>query len=364
MAVDRRDCVASEEKPRRRRVREPARIGPTPNPSRAAPSTMSPRAIPLQVRAIIPRRPARPAASSSSSSSRRPRSLLRTLPSSDAASASDPFALESTRGCHTDGCCTNDLVASLEARAGNPGAVEDVNLRECGDGDVVAALATRAGEIATGSLAAHILWHVSSTPRMRHLREAGHLLDAVCARRGPFRALHALYNDSVVPLAWMRGGEDAREEVDGPTPPTTPTPDVRSEGGRAEKKGAVTATDDAAVEHDDDAAVEHLRLRDANKAAARDALTSTPPNPRAAARADGHLRRDTAGGDTAGGKINEPPPRMPAFGWHMPYDYLPRHLAYILRALVELPAPAPDDANAQASAPLSRPKPMSSDAAG
>ena len=32
---------------------------------------------------------------------------------------------------------------------------------------------------------------------------------------------------------------------------------------------------------------------------------------------------------------------MPAFGWHMPYDYLPRHLAYILRALVELPAPAP-----------------------
>ena len=44
------------------------------------------------------------------------------------------------------------------------------------------------------------------------------------------------------------------------------------------------------------------------------------------------------GGDTAGGKINEPPPRMPAFGWHMPYDYLPRHLAYILRALVERPA--------------------------
>ena len=253
---------------------------------------MSPRAIPLQVRAIVPRSPARPAASSSSSSSssRRPRSLLRTLPSSDAASASDPFALESTRGCHTDGCCTNDLVASLEARAGNPGAVEDVNLRECGDGDVVAALATRAGEMATGSLAADILWCVSSTPRMRHLREAGHLLDAVCARRGPFRALHALYNDSVVPLAWMRGGEDAREEGDGPTTPTTPTPDARSEGGRAEKKRAATAADNAAVEHDDDAAAEHLRLRDANKAAARDALTSTPPNPRAAARADGHLR--------------------------------------------------------------------------
>jgi hypothetical protein len=324
---------------------------------------MQVRAPPL---AIVPRRPARaPSSSYSPSSSRRPRSLLRTLPSSDAASASDPFALESTRGCHTDGCCTNDLVASLEARAGSPGAVEDVNLRECGDGDVVAALATRAGEMATGSLAADILWCVSSTPRMRHLREAGHLLDAVCARRGPFRALHALYNDSVVPLAWMRGGEDAREEGDGPTTPTTPTPDARSEGGRAEKKRAVTAADDAAVEHDDDAAVEHLRLRDANKAAARDALTSTPPNPRAAARADGHLRRDTAGlrRNTAGGKINEPP-RMPAFGWHMPYDYLPRHLAYILRALVELPPPAPDDVNAQASAPLSRPRPASSDAAG
>ena len=123
--------------------------------------------------------------------------------------------------------------------------------------------------MATGSLAADILWCVSSTPRMRHLREAGHLLDAVCARRGPFRALHALYNDSVVPLAWMRGGEDAREEGDGPTTPTTPTPDARSEGGRAEKKRAATAADDAAVEHDDDAAAEHLRLRDANKAAAR-----------------------------------------------------------------------------------------------
>ena len=207
------------------------------------------------------------------------------MPSSDAASASDPFALESTRGCHTDGCCTNDLVASLEARAGSPGAVEDVNLRECGDGDVVAALATRAGEMATGSLAADILWCVSSTPRMRHLREAGHLLDAVCARRGPFRALHALYNDSVVPLAWMRGGEDAREGGDGPTPP--PTPVARPEDGKAEKKEALTAAEDAA--NDDDAAAEHLRLRDADKAAARDALTSTPPNPRAAARADGHL---------------------------------------------------------------------------
>ena len=341
----------------------PACVSPQPQtPPRAAQTTMS-RAIPLPLArppplAIVPRRPAR--ASSSSSSPRRSRSLLR----ASSASTSEPFALESTHGCHTGGCCTNDLVASLEARAGCPGALEDVNLRECGDGDVVAALATRAGEMATGSLAADILWCVSSTPRMRHLREAGHLLDAVCARRGPFRALHALYNDSVVPLAWMRGGEDAREEGDGPTTPTTPTPDARSEGGRAEKKRAATATDDAAAEHDDDAAAEHLRLRDANKAAARDALTSTPPNPRAAARADGHLRRDTAGGDTAGGKINEPPPRMPAFGWHMPYDYLPRHLAYILRALVELPPPAPDDANAQASAPLSRPKPMSSDAAG
>ena len=237
-------------------------------------------------------------------------------------------------------------MASLEARAGCPGALEDVNLRECGDGDVVGALAARAGEISTGSLAADILWYVTSTPRMRHLRESGHLLDAMCARHGPFRALHALYNDSVVPLAWMRGGEDAREGGDGPTPPPTPTPTpvARSEDEKkTEKKEASTAAEDAA--NDDDAAAEHLRARDADKAAARDALTSTPPNPRAAARADGHLRRDTAGGN----KSDEPPLRMPPFGWHMPYDYLPRHLAYILRALVELPPPAPDDANAQAS---------------
>ena len=325
------------------------RIAPPPDPL-AAQTTMS-RAIPLPL-AIVPRRPAR-SASSSSSSSRRPRSLLRrarTSPGDAASTSSEPFPLESTHGCHTGGCCTNDLVASLEARAGCPGALEDVNLRECGDGDVVAALAARAGEISTGSLAADILWRVTSTPRMRHLRESGHLLDAMCARHGPFRALHALYNDSVVPLAWMRGGEDAREGGDGPPPPTpTPTPVARSEDEKkAEKKEASTAAEDAA--NDDDAAAEHLRARDADKAAARDALTSTPPNPRAAARADGHLRRDTAGGDTAGGnKSDEPPLRMPPFGWHMPYDYLPRHLAYILRALVELPPPAPDDANAQAS---------------
>lgn len=328
----------------------PACVSPPPQiPSRAAQTTMS-RAIPLPLArppplAIVPRRPTR--ASSSSSSSRRSRSLLR----ASSASTSEPFPLESTHGCHTGGCCTNDLVASLEARAGCPGALEDVNLRECGDGDVVAALAARAGEISTGSLAADILWYVTCTPRMRHLRESGHLLDAMCARHGPFRALHALYNDSVVPLAWMRGGEDAREGGDGPTPPPTPTPTpvARSEDEKkAEKKEASTAAEDAA--NDDDAAAEHLRVRDADKAAARDALTSTPPNPRAAARADGHLRRDTAGGDTAGGnKSDEPPLRMPPFGWHMPYDYLPRHLAYILRALVELPPPAPDDANAQAS---------------
>ena len=307
-------------------------------------------------------------ASPSSSSSRRPSLLLRrarTSPGGDDA-ASGPFALESTHGCHTGGCCTNDLVASLEARAGNPGAaLENVNLRECGDGDVVAALAARAGEIQTGSLAADILWRVASTPRMRHLREAGHLLDATCARRGPFRALHKLYNDSVVPLAWMRGGEDAREAGDGSpptTPPTTPPTFAGSEDGKAEegfpdddsggKKGAAAA-----------AGAEHLRRRggaDADKAAARDALTSTPPNPRAAARADGHLRRDA---DTAGGPKSELP-RMPAFGWHMPYDYLPRHLAYILRALVELPPPDPDDSNAQARAPVSHPIPTASDTDG
>jgi len=212
---------------------------------------------------------------------------------------------------------------------------------------------------------------VASTPRMRHLREAGHLLDATCAARGPFRALHTLYNDSVVPLAWMRGGEDAREAGDG-SPPTTPPPTpptvARSEDGKAEEgAGDDSGKDKKGVSGssrlDAAAAAELLRrggAADADKAAARDALTSTPPNPRAAARADGHLRRDA---DTAGGPKSEPP-RMPAFGWHMPYDYLPRHLAYILRALVELPPPGPDDLNAQARAPVSHPIPTASDTDG
>jgi hypothetical protein len=33
--------------------------------------------------------------------------------------------------------------------------------------------------------------------------------------------------------------------------------------------------------------------------------------------------------------------------WHMPYDYTPRHLAYVLHALIELPPPAEHDARAQ-----------------
>jgi hypothetical protein len=77
----------------------------------------------------------------------------------------DPFV--SLHGCHTQGCCTNDLVASLEARAeraagitrdGGIPLVEDVSLRECPDGDILAAIAHRAGEIHVGSLAADILW--------------------------------------------------------------------------------------------------------------------------------------------------------------------------------------------------------------
>ena len=56
----------------------------------------------------------------------------------------DPFV--SLHGCHTQGCCTNDLVASLEARAeraagitrdGGIPLVEDVSLRECPDGDIL-----------------------------------------------------------------------------------------------------------------------------------------------------------------------------------------------------------------------------------
>ena len=48
---------------------------------------------------------------------------------------------------------------------------------------------------------------------MCHLPEAGVLLDAMCASNGgPFADIHDLYLHSMVPMAWMRGGEDARED--------------------------------------------------------------------------------------------------------------------------------------------------------
>ena len=104
--------------------------------------------------------------------SRRARVLVATRASSSRPSLrrnrkddADPFV--SLHGCHTQGCCTNDLVASLEARAeraagitrdGGIPLVEDVSLRECPDGDILTAIAHRAGEIHVGSLAADILW--------------------------------------------------------------------------------------------------------------------------------------------------------------------------------------------------------------
>ena len=112
----------------------------------------------LRAYPLCPRRPPPPRAAparrriSTRASSSRP--SLRRNREGDGR-GTDPFV--SLHGCHTQGCCTNDLVASLEARAeraagitrdGGIPLVEDVSLRECPDGD----------EIHVGSLAADILW--------------------------------------------------------------------------------------------------------------------------------------------------------------------------------------------------------------
>ena len=134
---------------------------------------------------------------------------------------------------------------------------------------------------------------------MCHLPEAGVLLDAMCASSngGPFTDIHDLYLRSMVPMAWMRGGEDARED-----PPSSSSAAAVATAYNTSSEG-----EKQQVEKDDSSeekkknfskesptgadVTEHLKhdmRTDADKSAARDAITSSPPNPRAAARADGH----------------------------------------------------------------------------
>jgi len=87
----------------------------------------------------------------------------------------------------------------------------------------------------------------------------------------------------MVPMAWMRGGEDARDDPPSSSAAAAPTAyNTSSE----EKKKELSKESPPGADF-----TEHLRhdmRTDADKSAARDAITSSPPNPRAAARADGH----------------------------------------------------------------------------
>ena len=135
---------------------------------------------------------------------------------------------------------------------------------------------------------------------MCHLPEAGVLLDAMCASSngGPFTDIHDLYLRSMVPMAWTRRGEDAREG-----PPSSSSAaaaatayNTSSEGEKqqvekddsSEEKKKKNFSKESPTGADVTEHLKHDMRTDADKSAARDAITSSPPNPRAAARADGH----------------------------------------------------------------------------
>ena len=135
---------------------------------------------------------------------------------------------------------------------------------------------------------------------MCHLPEAGVLFDAMCASNGgPFTDIHDLYLHSMVPMAWMRGGEDAREDPPSSSSAAAPTAhntssegkkkqQVEKEDSSEEKKKKKDFSKESPPGADFTEHLKHDMRTDADKSAARDAITSSPPNPRASARADGH----------------------------------------------------------------------------
>ena len=126
------------------------------------------------------------------------------------------------------------------------------------------------------------------------------LLDAMCASNGgPFTDIHDLYLHSMVPMAWMRGGEDAREDPPASSAAAAPTAyNTSSEGKKKQQAKKEDSSEEEKKKKDFSKEsppgadfTEHLKhdmRTDADKSAARDAITFVPPNPRAAARADGH----------------------------------------------------------------------------
>ena len=63
------------------------------------------------------------------------------------------------------------------------------------------------------------------------------LLDAMCASNGgPFADIHDLYLHSMVPMAWMRGGEDAREDPPSSSAAAPTAYNTSSEGKKKQVK--------------------------------------------------------------------------------------------------------------------------------
>ena len=124
------------------------------------------------------------------------------------------------------------------------------------------------------------------------------LLDAMCASNGvPFTDIHDLYLHSMVPIASMRGGEDAREDPPASSAAAPTAYNTSSEGREkqqvkkedsSEEKKKKNFLKESPPGADFTEHLKHDMRTDADKSAARSAITSSPPNPRAAARADGH----------------------------------------------------------------------------
>ena len=95
---------------------------------------------------------------------------------------------------------------------------------------------------------------------MCHLPEAGVLLDAMCASNGgPFTDIHDLYLHSMVPMAWMRGGEDAREDHPSSSAAAAPTAYNTSSEGREKQQ---------------------VKKEDSSEEKKKDCLLYTSPSPR------------------------------------------------------------------------------------
>ena len=127
------------------------------------------------------------------------------------------------------------------------------------------------------------------------------LLDAMCASNGgPFTDIHDLYLHSMVPMAWMRGGEDAREDPPSSSAAAAPTAyNTSSEGKKkqvekddsSEEKKKKNFSKESPPGADFTEHLKHDMRTDADKSAARDAhhVLATEPTRRGSRGRPPHL---------------------------------------------------------------------------